>query len=81
MLHVNHLWELKGLFLHVTQYCNCTCSSTLLIVLSDLYLILYPKAIIELKKKKKKKKVPETMLLHINLKHKFLLKEKFLIHS
>lgn len=79
MLHVNHLWELKGLFLHVTQYCNCTCSSTLLIVLSDLYLILYPKAIIELKKKKKK--MPETMLLHINLKHKFLLKEKFLIHS
>ena len=53
MLHVNHLWKLKGLFLHVTQYCNCTCSSTLLIVLSDLYLILYPKAIIELKKKKK----------------------------
>ena len=80
MLHVNHLWELKGLFLHVTQYCNCTCSSTLLIVLSDLYLILYPKAIIELKKKKKKK-MPETMLRHINLKHKFLLKEKFLIHS
>ena len=80
MLHVNHLWKLKGLFLHVTQYCNCTCSSTLLIVLSDLYLILYPKAIIELKEKKKKKK-PETMLLHINLKHKFLLKEKFLIHS
>lgn len=79
MLHVNHLWELKGLFLHVTQYCNCTCSSTLLIVLSDLYLILYPKAIIELKKKKKK--MPETMLLHINLEHKFLLKEKFLIHS
>ena len=79
MLHVNHLWELKGLFLHATQYCNCTCSSTLLIVLSDLYLILYPKAIIELKKKKKK--MPETMLLHINLKHKFLLKEKFLIHS
>lgn len=79
MLHVNHLWELKGLFLHVTQYCNCTCSTTLLIVLSDLYLILYPKAIIELKKKKKK--MPETMLLHINLKHKFLLKEKFLIHS
>ena len=79
MLHVNHLWKLKGLFLHVpvTQYCNCTCSSTLLIVLSDLYLILYPKAIIELKKKK----MPETMLLHINLKHKFLLKEKFLIHS
>lgn len=80
MLHVNHLWELKGLFLHITQYCNCTCSSTLLIVLSDLYLILYPKAIIELKKKKKKK-MPETMLLHINLEHKFLLKEKFLIHS
>lgn len=79
MLHVNHLWKLKGLFLHVTQYCNCTCSSTLLIVLSDLYLILYPKAIIELKKKKKK--MPETMLLHINFKHKFLLKEKFLIHS
>ena len=78
MLHVNHLWELKGLFLHITQYCNCTCSSTLLIVLSDLYLILYPKAIIELKKKKK---MPETMLLHINLEHKFLLKEKFLIHS
>ena len=45
-LHVNHLWELKGLFLHVTQYCNCTCSSTLLIVLSDLYLILYQKEII-----------------------------------
>ena len=80
MLHVNHLWELKGLFLHVTKYCNCTCSTTLLIVLSDLYLILHPNAIIELKKKKKKK-MPETMLLHINLKHKFLLKEKLLIHS